>query len=159
VERGTLAQGREIWEMEVGNLGMGKVIWDGEDMRWEIWEWGGGEENKYEDGRMEKGMWGWRNRGRGWEMNMGMRMRGWGDEEVGECGEGDMGRTGMFRVFGECSWTAPNAPEHIFLIPISTIIIAPFLRFSIIPFCLLYIPLSVFSLCHPNFTYSIFPHL
>jgi hypothetical protein len=38
------------------------------------------------------------------EGNMVMRIRGSGDGEAVECGEGDMGRTDMFRVFG-------NVPE------------------------------------------------
>jgi hypothetical protein len=46
-----------------------------------------------------------------------MGMRGCGDEEAGECGEGDMGRKpSMFRVFGECSQTAPNTPEHLSIV-------------------------------------------
>jgi hypothetical protein len=52
-----------------------------------------------------------------------------------------------------------HATLLIFPIPISTIIISPFLRLSNISFCLLYIPLSLFSLCHTHFTFSILPHL
>jgi hypothetical protein len=74
-----------------------------------------------------------------------------------------MGRMGMFRVFDECSWTAPSTPEHISIVKNKGTMPGDIKR-DMLQYALLLIvhspvTLSLFSLCHTHFTFSILPHL